>query len=184
MDLKDVYELLDKFDGSACCEMELNLNGMQLNLKKYSSIAVPSGLNNASGLNNVVAGNTQTVVSGNIQAGLQGAGTQIQAEQGAVTQTQAEQVTDNESAGDAVEIKAPLVEIKAPLVGTFYQAPGPDEQPYVKVGQQVKKGDVVGIIEAMKLMNEVVAPQDGVILSIDATDGNMVQYGQVLFTMK
>ena len=150
MDLKDVYELLDKFDGSACCEMELNLNGMQLNLKKYSSIAVPSGLNNASGLNNVVAGNTQT---------------------------QAEQVTDNESAGDAVEIKAPLV-------GTFYQAPGPDEQPYVKVGQQVKKGDVVGIIEAMKLMNEVVAPQDGVILSIDATDGNMVQYGQVLFTMK
>ena len=144
MDLKDVYELLDKFDGSACCEMELNLNGMQLNLKKYSSIAVPSGLNN------VVAGNTQT---------------------------QAEQVTDNESAGDAVEIKAPLV-------GTFYQAPGPDEQPYVKVGQQVKKGDVVGIIEAMKLMNEVVAPQDGIILSIDATDGNMVQYGQVLFTMK
>ena len=135
MDLKDVYELLDKFDGSACCEMELNLNGMQLNLKKYSSIAVPSGLNN------VVAGNTQT---------------------------QAEQVTDNASAGDAVEIKAPLV-------GTFYQAPGPDEQPYVKVGQQVKKGDVVGIIEAMKLMNEVVAPQDGVILSIDATDGNMVQ---------
>ena len=161
MDLKDVYELLDKFDGSACCEMELNLNGMQLNLKKYSSIAAPSGLNN------VAAGNTQTVVSGNIQAGLQGAG----------TQTQAEQVTDNESAGDAIQIKAPLV-------GTFYQAPGPDEQPYVKVGQQVKKGDVVGIIEAMKLMNEVVAPQDGVILSIDATDGNMVQYGQVLFTMK
>lgn len=144
MDLKDVYELLDKFDGSACCEMELNLNGMQLSLKKYSSIAVPSGLNN------VVAGNTQT---------------------------QAEQVTDNESAGDAIQIKAPLV-------GTFYQAPGPDEQPYVKVGQQVKKGDVVGIIEAMKLMNEVVAPQDGVILSIDATDGNMVQYGQVIFTMK
>ena len=157
MDLKDVYELLDKFDASACCEMVLNLNGTQLSLKKYSSIAVPSGLNNDSGLNNVVAGNTQT---------------------------QAEQVTDNESAGDAVEIKAPLVEIKAPLVGTFYQAPGPDEQPYVKVGQQVKKGDVVGIIEAMKLMNEVVAPQDGVILSIDATDGNMVQYGQVIFTMK
>ena len=156
MDLKDVYELLDKFDGSACCEMELNLNGMQLSLKKYSSIASPSGLNY------VAAENTQTVVSGNIQAG---------------TQTQAEQVTDNASAGDAVEIKAPLV-------GTFYQAPGPDEQPYVKVGQQVKKGDVVGIIEAMKLMNEVVAPQDGVILSIDSTDGNMVQYGQVLFTMK
>lgn len=150
MDLKDVYELLDKFDASACCEMELNLNGTQLSLKKYSTIAVPSGLNNASGLNNVVAGNTQT---------------------------QAEQVTDNASAGDAIQIKAPLV-------GTFYQAPGPDEQPYVKVGQQVKKGDVVGIIEAMKLMNEVVAPQDGVILSIDATDGNMVQYGQVLFTMK
>lgn len=161
MDLKDVYELLDKFDGSACCEMELNLNGMQLNLKKYSGIAAPSGLNN------VVAGNTQTVVSGINQSGLQAA----------VTQTQAEQVTDNASYGETVEIKAPLV-------GTFYQAPGPDDQPYVKVGKQVKKGDVVGIIEAMKLMNEVVAPQDGVILSIDATDGNMVQYGQVLFTMK
>ena len=143
MDLKDVYELLDKFDASACCEMELNLNGTQLSLKKYSSIAVPSGLNN------VVAGNTQT---------------------------QAEQVTDNASAGDAVEIKAPLV-------GTFYQAPGPDDQPYVKVGQQVKKGDVVGIIEAMKLMNEVVAPQDGVVASIDVAVGDAVESGALLATL-
>ena len=84
----------------------------------------------------------------------------------------------------AIKMNCDAIHIKAPLVGTFYQAPGPDEQPYVKVGQQVKKGDVVGIIEAMKLMNEVVAPQDGIILSIDATDGNMVQYGQVIFTMK
>lgn len=74
--------------------------------------------------------------------------------------------------------------VKAPLVGTFYCAPSPEEKPFVSVGQTVKKGDVVGIIEAMKLMNEITAPEDGVVKSIFAENGNMVEYGEVLLVLE
>lgn len=77
-----------------------------------------------------------------------------------------------------------LTQIKAPLVGTFYRAPGPGEAPFVKEGQSVKKGDVVGVIEAMKLMNEIVAPEDGVVEKITVTDGSLVEYNQILMTLK
>lgn len=74
--------------------------------------------------------------------------------------------------------------VKAPLVGTFYCAPSPEEKPFVEVGQSVRKGDVVGIIEAMKLMNEITAPVDGVIRCIHAENGNMVEYGEVLMVLE
>ena len=74
--------------------------------------------------------------------------------------------------------------ITAPLVGTFYCAPSPDSKPFVEVGSEVKKGDVIGIIEAMKLMNEVQAPEDGTVDEILAEDGTMVEYGQVIMSMK
>lgn len=74
--------------------------------------------------------------------------------------------------------------VKAPLVGTFYCAPSPEEKPFVEVGQSVRKGDVVGIIEAMKLMNEITAPVDGVIKCIHAENGNMVEYGEVLMVLE
>ena len=74
--------------------------------------------------------------------------------------------------------------VEAPLVGTFYAAPSPEEAPVVSVGSEVKKGDVVGIIEAMKLMNEITAPCDGIIESINAENGQMVEYHQVLMRVK
>ncbi len=70
--------------------------------------------------------------------------------------------------------------IKAPLVGTFYEAPSPDQPPFVKLGQSVKKGDTLFIIEAMKVMNEITAPQDGVIESIHIENGDMVMYDQTV----
>ena len=70
--------------------------------------------------------------------------------------------------------------ITAPLVGTFYRAASPGEKAFVEIGQQVKKGDVVGIIEAMKLMNEIIAEEDGVVSAIEVEDGHLVEYGQVL----
>ena len=76
-----------------------------------------------------------------------------------------------------------LTEIRSPLVGVFYAAPSPEAAPYVKVGSTVRKGDVVCIVEAMKLMNEIVAEQDGTIVDICAHDGDVVEYGQTLFKM-
>jgi acetyl-CoA carboxylase biotin carboxyl carrier protein len=74
--------------------------------------------------------------------------------------------------------------IKAPIVGVFYVAPSPDSDPYVTVGKKVKKGDVVCIIEAMKCMNEIQAEEDGEITAVLANNGDLVEYGQPLFSIK
>ena len=71
--------------------------------------------------------------------------------------------------------------VVSPMVGVFYSAPAPEKDPYVKVGSKVKKGDVMCIVEAMKLMNEVVAEQDGEVVDICVSDGDMVEFGQTLF---
>ncbi|MDD6645770.1 MAG: acetyl-CoA carboxylase biotin carboxyl carrier protein [Oscillospiraceae bacterium] len=74
--------------------------------------------------------------------------------------------------------------IDAPMVGVFYIAPSPDAEPFVKVGQSVKKGDTVCIIEAMKLMNEIQAEEDGVITEVLAKNGEIIEFGQPLFAIK
>jgi acetyl-CoA carboxylase biotin carboxyl carrier protein len=71
--------------------------------------------------------------------------------------------------------------IPCPLVGVFYAAPSPEDAPFVTVGSTVKKGDVLCIVEAMKLMNEITAEKDGVITEICAENGAVVEYGQPLF---
>ena len=70
--------------------------------------------------------------------------------------------------------------MKSRLVGTFYSSPSRDEPPFVLVGQQVKEGDTLCIIEAMKIMNEIKAPCDGKVIRIMAQPGDMVEYNQVL----
>lgn len=71
--------------------------------------------------------------------------------------------------------------IKSPMVGTFYAAPSPTSSKFVSVGQNVKKGQVLCIIEAMKLMNQIEAEQDGTIKEVLLKDGDPVEYGQPLF---
>ena len=75
----------------------------------------------------------------------------------------------------------PVETIKSPMVGTYYQAPAPGAIPFVKVGQNVKKGQVVGIIEAMKIMNEIEAEFDCKIVSILVDDGQPVEFDMPLF---
>ena len=69
------------------------------------------------------------------------------------------------------------------MVGVFYTSPSPDTKPFVEIGQRVKKGDVVCIIEAMKLMNELTADQDGEVVDICVNNGEVVEYGQPLFKL-
>jgi len=77
--------------------------------------------------------------------------------------------------------KEQLLEIKSPMVGTFYSAPDPNSPQYVTVGQRVSKGQIVCIIEAMKIMNEIESEYDGVVRELVATNAHPVEYGQVLF---
>jgi len=74
--------------------------------------------------------------------------------------------------------------IKSPMVGTFYRSPSPEVDPFIKVGDHVKKGDTLCIIEAMKIMNEVEAEVSGVILDIQIENAQPVEYGQTLFLIE
>ncbi len=73
--------------------------------------------------------------------------------------------------------------LKSPLVGTFYRSSSPETEPFVRAGDQVKKGQVLGIIEAMKLMNEIEAEKDGIVEAVLVENEQMVEYGQPLFSI-
>lgn len=97
------------------------------------------------------------------------------------------QVNVNTQNQTTVQTEAEVEEyktIKSPMVGTFYSKSSPTADAYVEVGTQVKKGDIVCIIEAMKLMNEIEADVDGEIVEICVNDGDTVDYGKVLFKIK
>lgn len=91
-----------------------------------------------------------------------------------------EEKTDNKDSKDIDQYK----KIVAPMVGTFYAKPAPDKPPYVQVGDKVKKGQIVCIIEAMKLMNEIESDVDGEIVECLVENEQMVEYGQPLFLVK
>ncbi|HWR01592.1 MAG TPA: acetyl-CoA carboxylase biotin carboxyl carrier protein [Chlorobaculum sp.] len=81
-------------------------------------------------------------------------------------------------------VASDLLEVRSPIVGTFYRAASPDSDPFVKVGDKVKNADVLCIIEAMKLMNEIEAEVSGTIVEILVENGQPVEYNQVLFRVK
>ena len=91
-------------------------------------------------------------------------------------------VAEGEAPAPAPEPPKPTtVDVKSPMVGTFYKSPEPSAKAYVAVGDRVSKGQVVCIIEAMKIMNEIESDHSGVIREILAQDAQPVEYGQVLF---
>ena len=79
--------------------------------------------------------------------------------------------------------KAECNVITSPIVGTFYRKPSPDKDPFIRVGDTVEKGDVLCIIEAMKMMNEIKSDFSGKIVSIDLEDGEPVEFGQSIITI-
>ena len=83
--------------------------------------------------------------------------------------------------GASIAAPADWAEVKSPLIGVFYAAASPDADPYVRIGDKVKRGDVLCIVEAMKMMNEICAETDGTVIDICAENGALVEYGQLLF---
>lgn len=110
----------------------------------------------------------------------------------AMPSSKSEVVVEKSVADGAGEVLAPsevsaddgLVKVKSPIVGTFYRSPEPESDPFIEVGSQVKKGEVLCIIEAMKLMNEIDADLAGEIVKIFVENGQAVEYGEVLFAIK
>lgn len=102
-----------------------------------------------------------------------------QTSQGVIQNLPLEQQPISDSVVDNNHMK-----IKAPLVGTFYDSPSPDSDPFVVVNQTVAKGDILFIVEAMKVMNEITAPVSGVVKKINVENATMVEYGQVVMEIE
>ena len=92
-------------------------------------------------------------------------------------QTDSSEIENGQAAED-------LNHITSPMVGTFYRKPAPDKEPFIEVGQTVKKGDTVCIIEAMKMMNQVKSEFDGKVIAINIEDGDPVEFGQELVSIE
>jgi acetyl-CoA carboxylase biotin carboxyl carrier protein len=97
---------------------------------------------------------------------------------------QVQQIEAVKSAGPSISSDSHIHEVRSPIVGTFYLAPAPDAESYVEIGQSVKVGTVLCIVEAMKLMNEIESDCDGKIIKILAENGKPVEYNQVLFLIE
>lgn len=93
-------------------------------------------------------------------------------------------IQNNQIVIEEVTKSNPAKTLVSPMVGTFYSASTPQSEPFVKVGSKVKKGDIICIIEAMKLMNEVEAEVDGEIVEVLVKNEQMVEYGQTLFIIQ
>jgi len=93
-------------------------------------------------------------------------------------------VNEPEAAQVATPGRSDLIEITSPMVGTFYRAAAPDEEPFVEVGNNVKVGQTICILEAMKLMNEIESEFDAEIVEILVDNGTPVEFGQVLMRVK
>ena len=90
----------------------------------------------------------------------------------------------NKVDNNQIENKIKGNQVTSPIVGTFYRKPSPDKEPFVKVGDIVNKGDVLCIIEAMKMMNEIKSEFDGKISSIEVDDGQPVEFGQTIIVIE
>ncbi len=93
-------------------------------------------------------------------------------------------VDNSENNSNVVKQEENYKIIKSPMVGTFYSKPSPNVEPFVKVGDHVKKGQIVCIVEAMKLMNEIESEFDGEVVEVCYKDNDMVEYGSCLIKIK
>ena len=161
MDLNQLKQILDLVRAHDLAEFEIEHDGLRLKIRKDAA-GVPAAVAPAAHAPSVPAAPPQAA---SVSA--------------APTAT-----ASGPTAADATEADVELAVVKSPIVGTFYRSPEPGAPPFVEIGSQVKKGQVLCIIEAMKLMNEIDSEYDGEIVNIYVDNGQPVQYGERLFAIR
>ena len=158
MDYEQIKKLIDDMGSANIDELEIEFpEGMKISMKKNTE--------------------KEVLVANNMQAQAQ-----MQAIPTAMPTIQVN--TENNVVKEQQKCEENYKVIKSPMVGTFYSKPSPDKDAFVKVGDNVKKGQVVCIVEAMKLMNEIESEFDGEIVEVCVNDGDVVEYGMPLFKIK
>ena len=155
MEYEKIKQLMEDMGNSKLTAIDIDFpDGTKITMKK--EIKQEKIIVNANNENNANTSNVVTYENENLQNGTK-------------------ENTENQKEGNIV---------KSPMVGTFYLKPSPTDEAYVQVGKEVKKGDTLCIIEAMKLMNEIESEFSGKVLEILVNDGEAVEYGKPLFRIK
>ena len=160
MNLKEIKEMIALMDEHNLTELELEREGLKIKLKR-------GGLSQTGGGNIIIDRISQM----------------DQLSQ-ASNQSQAAMNTAAQPAPAPAKAEKMYSEIKSPMVGTFYRAPSPDAAAFVEIGSQVEIGQVICIIEAMKLMNEIKSEVKGIIKEVLAENADPIEFGQVLFKIE
>jgi acetyl-CoA carboxylase biotin carboxyl carrier protein len=156
MTYEQIKELIALIDASSLREFELNMDNTSVHMSKNSG-----GMHTSSETSGVTVASVQ-----NVQ----------QVEMPSATPTVVVETASAVEQGGEV--------VKAPIVGTFYSGPGGGKPDFVRLGDKVKEGDTLCILEAMKIMNEIVSPIDGEVVEIYVENEKMVEYGQPLFRIR
>jgi acetyl-CoA carboxylase biotin carboxyl carrier protein len=162
IDLRYVKKLIEMLDGSSVDSVEISSDkGMKIRISKSpqnrGAVQIPTPVPMAAALAPAPAGR--------------------------MTPAEGVPIVDGEVAKTEAP-KSNLLEVKSPMVGTFYAQPEPGSKPYVTVGTRISKRQVLCIIEAMKIMNEIESEFDGVVKEVCVQDSHPVEYGQVLFRIE
>jgi acetyl-CoA carboxylase biotin carboxyl carrier protein len=166
MDIKEIQELIKFVSKSGVSEVEIESKGFKINIKTPPY--------KRGGVNQPEVQIVQAVPAAQPQV------VQPAVAQAPVATAPAEATSASESAADNGNYE----EVKSPMIGTFYRSPSPEKPPFVGVGDEVKKGDVICIIEAMKLFNEIEAEVSGKIVKVLVDDSSPVEYDQPLFLIE
>lgn len=166
MEINDILKLIEAVSEHGLTSFVLEENGSKISMKKEKEVitvtAAPAVIAPAAADARDISGTAPSVPAGYMAPAVSATGTEM---------------SRSESIGsDKV--------VTSPLVGTFYNAASPDSDAFVSVGDTVKKGQVLGIIEAMKLMNEIESEYDGVVEAVLVNNEEVVEYGQPLFRIR
>lgn len=157
MDIKDIEQLISVINKTDLTEVEIERDGVRVSIKREAPSVVQA-------VSPQIV--TQEYIADPVAAAPQA------------------QVSAAPQASATVDATAGLHKVESPIVGTFYRKPSPDAEPFAQVGQTVKKGDTLCIVEAMKLMNEIEADKDGIIEQVLIEDGSVVEFGEALFLIR
>jgi len=164
IDLRYVKKLIEMMDGSSVDSVEITSDkGMKIRISKTpqqrGTVQIP----------------TPVPMPALLPAAVPAPSARLTPSDGSVA------VAEPDAASRAEATKTKLLEVKSPMVGTYYAAPEPGAKPYVAVGSRIAKGQILCIIEAMKIMNEIESEFSGVVSEVAVQDAHPVEYGQVLF---
>jgi oxaloacetate decarboxylase alpha subunit len=154
MNLKEIKELIEMLKGTDISELEIERSGVKVRLRKGGDVTFHPAM------------------------------PRMEYPPAAIVAHAVAEVPEPRADQAAAPVKANEVKVTSPIVGTFYRSSSPDKPPYVEIGDVVKKGQVLCIIEAMKLMNEIESESSGKIVQILVENGQPVEYGQALFVIE